>query len=267
MNNSQLFKTLWNDYSKRTPSAQKVKDLFESEGNVVANDHIAFRTFDDHRINIDALASVFITNGYEFKADYHFKKKKLYAKHFAHKTDSDAPLIFISELIISEFSSELQQIIASTINTIDFDNLSPESLIFSGRLWNKPSYSVYKRLLTESEYAAWLYVNGFCPNHFTVNVNKLDTFDSLEGVNSFLKANNFTMNASGGEIKGSSKQFLEQSSIMADKINLRFEEGDYEISSCYYEFAYRYKKGNSLFKGFIADSANKIFESTDMVLH
>ena len=87
-----------------------------------------------------------------------------------------------------------------------------------------------------------MYVNGFCSNHFTIDVNKLDTFDSLEGVNEFLKENGFIMNTSGGEIKGSSAQLLEQSSILADVVNVEFEESVKQITSCYYEFAFRYPK-------------------------
>lgn len=74
------------------------------------------------------------------------------------------------------------------------------------------------------------------------------------------------MNASGGEVKGSADLYLEQSSVLADKIEVEFEEGTYEITSCYYEFAYRYEKDGTLFRGFVANSADKIFESTDMVL-
>lgn len=264
MSTTQLFEKLWKDYSLRTPSAEKVKHLFESEGNQIINDHIAFRTFDDPRINIDALATVFINNGYVYKNDYHFTKKKLYAKHFEHKTDKTAPLIFISQLITSEFSSTLKDAVSTMLDDIDFNTLNIEDLVLSGRLWGNLNYSLYANLLKESEYAAWLYVNGFCANHFTVSVNHLDTFNDLKAVNTFLKTNGFKMNASGGEIKGNSDKFLEQSSILADKIWVEFEDGKQEITSCYYEFAYRYKQGNELFKGFIADSADKIFESTNM---
>ena len=48
---------------------------------------------------------------------------------------------------------------------------------------------------------------------------------------------------------------------------MNFEEGAKKITSCYYEFAFRHPMANGeLFKGFIASSADKIFESTDMVL-
>ncbi len=264
MTTTALFDKLWNEYVERTPSAKKVKNLFESQGNIILNDHVAFRTFDDPRVNIDVLATTFINNGYEYKNDYHFPKKKLYAKHFEHKTDKNAPLVFISELITSEFSIETQSIIKNTLDEVDFEALDAETLVFSGKLWNTPSYELYSSLLNESEYAAWLYVNGFCSNHFTINVNALDTFNDLEEVNDFLKDNGFKMNASGGEIKGSPKSLLEQSSILADKIEVDFSEGKKEITSCYYEFAYRYKEKGQLFKGFIAESADKIFESTDV---
>jgi len=267
MTTPQLFDKLWNEYVERTPSALKVKDLFTNEGNTVYNDHVAFRTFDDSRVNIDVLATSFLNNGYEYVNDYHFPKKKLYAKHFEHKTDKNAPLVFISQLITSEFSEGLQATIKNTLDQVDFNTIPAEELVFKGRLWNTPSYEVYTKLLEESEYAGWLYINGFCSNHFTVDINKLDTFNSIEDVNTFIKANGFELNASGGEIKGTEEEFLKQSSILTDKFNVEFEEGTKEITSCYYEFAYRYKQPNGeLFKGFIANSADKIFESTDMVL-
>ena len=267
MSTTELFGKLWNEYTERAPSAQKVKDLFVNEGNTIFNDHVAFRTFDDPRVNIDVLATTFLNNGYEYVNDYHFEKKKLYAKHFAHKTDKNAPLVFISQLLTSELSEDLQNTVKATLDQVDFDAIPAEELVFKGRLWNTPNFETYSTLLEESEYAGWLYINGFCSNHFTVDINKLDTFDSIEEVNEFIKANGFEMNASGGEIKGTAEEYLRQSSILADKFEVQFEEGVKEITSCYYEFAYRYELPNGeLFKGFIASSADKIFESTDMVL-
>ena len=77
--------------------------------------------------------------------------------------------------------------------------------------------------------------------------------------------NGINLNAAGGEIKGNQAEFLEQSSTLANKIKVGFVEGEFEIPSCYYEFAKRYKMPNGeLFQGFVATSANKIFESTDV---
>ncbi len=267
MNTTQIFDKLWTEYTERTPSAQKIKDLFLNKGNEVFNDHVAFRTFDDERVNIEVLAAPFIAAGYEEKGDYVFEAKKLYAKHFEHKTDSNAPRVFISQLKTKEFSEELQHTVTGLIDQLSKEDLNPSELVFKGRLWEQPSFEVYEKLQEESEYAAWLYVNGFCSNHFTVDVNKLNTFNTLQEVNEFLKQNDFKMNTSGGEIKGTPDVFLEQSSVLADRIPVDFKEGVKEITSCYYEFAFRYSMDNGeLYSGFIAKSADKIFESTDMKL-
>ena len=70
---------------------------------------------------------------------------------------------------------------------------------------------------------------------------------------------------SPGLIKGNSDVYLEQSSTMADKKDYTFIEGEYSVPSCFYEFAYRFPLDNGeLFGGFVAASANKIFESTNL---
>jgi hypothetical protein len=49
-------------------------------------------------------------------------------------------------------------------------------------------------------------------------------------------------------------------------IEVDFTEGKKEIPGCYYEFARRYPdQSGKLYSGFIAKSADKIFESTDKV--
>jgi hypothetical protein len=51
---------------------------------------------------------------------------------------------------------------------------------------------------------------------------------------------------------------------MADIVKVKFEEGIFEVPSCYYEFAQRFPDSTGkLYSGFIAKSADKIFESTN----
>ncbi len=58
---------------------------------------------------------------------------------------------------------------------------------------------------------------------------------------------------------------LEQSSTLADKVSVAFSDGELAIPSCFYEFALRYPKADGeLYTGFVAASADKIFESTDV---
>ena len=131
-----------------------------------------------------------------------------------------------------------------------------------GAPWQMITKETYDFLKTESEYAAWVATFGFIVNHFTISVTDCESFDNLEQVNSFLKENGYRINDSGGEIKGSVEQGLEQSSIMAEDISVEFDSLKYEphdIPGCYYEFALRHNG----FDGFIAGSADKIFESTD----
>jgi len=259
-----IFDKLWNIYTTQNPSVKKVYDLFKSEGEEVLNDHIAFRTFNDPRINVDVLARPFLNAGYEFKGDYQFEAKKLYAKHFEHNTDPLAPRVFISQLKVEEFSKSLQKRILETIDKIPPEILQSDELVFLGSVWGMPSFEVYRQLRDESEYAGWLYVYGFCANHFTVSINHLKKLDTLQKVNQFLKTNGFLVNDSGGEIKGTPAELLEQSSIKSEFIAIKFQEGTFEIPGCYYEFAKRYPDiDGKHYSGFIAKSADKIFESTD----
>jgi len=260
----QIFQRLWETYTAQNPAVQQVYDLFTREGERVVNDHIAFRTFDDPRINIDVLAKPFLAKGYKQKGHYHFKEKKLFARHYEHVTDKEAPRVFISELLTSQFSPFLRETVNKAIDQMAIDKMDADGLIFSGRLWEKPSFEVYNKLKEESEYAAWVYVFGFCANHFTVSVNYLNKYDSVEKVNNLLKDHGFLINDSGGEIKGTPSDLLEQSSIKSGIVNIDFMEGSFDIPGCYYEFARRYPDENGkLYSGFIAKSADKIFESTN----
>lgn len=259
-----IFNRLWNDYITQNPSAGKIHSLFLKEGESVVNDHIAFRTLDFNEINIDVLAQPFISNGYVAKGEYVFKDKHLFAKHFESEKNTSAPRIFISQLVLSECSQFIQKTLKEAYEKANPAMYSPEELIFSGSLFNPLLYEVYSRLREESEYAAWFYVFGFRANHFTVSINSLKKYNSLLSVNNLLKKNGFVLNSSGGEIKGNMADLLQQSSTIADTVKVNFLEGSFEVPCCYYEFAQRYTDSTGqLYNGFIAKSADKIFESTN----
>lgn len=267
MNKEQLLAEMWENYIAITPSALKIHQLFEAKGETIFNDHIALRTYNDPRVNISVLEKPFLEVGYEAMGEYVFVEKKLFAKHYQHKTDKSAPKIFISELKLEECSELIQNSVKEILDSCEASVFADAELILKGRVWNTLSFEVYEQLRNESEYAAWMYVYGFCANHFTVNVNALKGFETLNSVNDFLESEGFLLNASGGKIKGTPEQLLEQSSTLADKRKTLFNEGIYEIPSCYYEFALRYADNSGqLYEGFIAASADKIFESTDLKL-
>jgi len=169
METQNIFSRLWTDYTDKNPYVKKVYDLFISENENVVNDHVAFRTFDDSRVNVDVLSKIFINAGYVEKGQYQFEQKHLFAKHFEKENDSSAPRVFISELITKDFSPFLQKKVKELVDDISPKLLNSDELILSGRTWEKPSFKIYEELRKESEYAAWLYVNGFTVNHFTVS--------------------------------------------------------------------------------------------------
>ena len=70
----QIFNELWKRYTAQNPSAQAIHDLFTKEGENVINDHVAFRTFDDARMNIQILAKKFVKAGYEYKGEYNYTR-------------------------------------------------------------------------------------------------------------------------------------------------------------------------------------------------
>ena len=258
----QFLDELWREYVSTNPPALKIYQLFESSGDKVINDHIAFRTFDHAAIDVDRFGSVFESYGYTEGGDYHFKKKKLYAKHFEHP-DPTMPLIFVSQLITSEFDEHIQAIIKSLVDQLPEAFSNDLKFVYSGTPW-RLEYAEYLKLKEVSEYAAWMSAFGFRVNHFTVSINHLSNFDGIQEVNQFLKDNGYELNSAGGEIKGTAEDLLEQSSTIAYNTEVDFMDGKHIIPACYYEFAKRYQNPDGqLFRGFVTGSADKIFESTD----
>lgn len=267
MDKNQLLSKLWEQYAEITPSAKKIHTLLEEKGEKIQNDHIAIRTFNDKRVNISVLEKIFLAVGYKARGEYVFESKKLVAKHYEHMTDTSAPRIFISELELEKCSESLQNTVKKLLDDCDPNEFTHPELALNSTFWKSDSMAIYKSLLEESEYAAWMYIYGFRANHFTINVNALINFDTLEELNIFLEESGWKLNASGGKIKGTPEQLLEQSSTLADLHTVAFEEGTIAIPSCYYEFALRYAMPDgNLYQGFVASSADKIFESTDVKL-
>jgi hypothetical protein len=252
---------MWQDYIEINPLAQRISDLLTAQGETIRNDHIALRTFNHPRVNVDVIAQPFLEAGYKFGGDYQFVEKKLYAKHYEHP-DQSLPKIFISELKLEEFSPALQKTINALVDQIPAGMERQYDFVSAGRPW-KTTTAVYQELMKESDYAAWVAAFGYRPNHFTVFINNLKNFSDIKVLNDYLKQQGFKLNSSGGEVKGSQEVCLEQSSTLANNIEVSFEDGKLTIPACYYEFAKRYPlKDGKLYQGFVAASADKIFEST-----
>jgi hypothetical protein len=245
-----------------TPQAERIHHLLSERGEIIRNDHIALRTYGAPNIGIAALALPFEELGWRARDHYRFADKHLTARYWQHP-DPALPKVFISELVLAELSPAANAIIASLLAQLPAGFGERADLPYAGRPW-QVAHAEYTALLAESEYAAWVAAFGFRVNHFTVDVGALSTFPDLEALAAFLVEHGFTLNASGGIVKGSQHDRLEQASTLADTTTVTFTDATVRIPSCYYEFARRYPlPSGELFQGFVPASADKIFESTD----
>lgn len=262
MSPTAFFDSLWQDYLHYAPSAERIHALL-GRGQAIVNDHIALRTFNTPSLGLAALEPLILGMGFALGDDYRFVAKKLRARHYIHP-DPTVPKIFLSELLLEECSPALQARVQGLLEQMPAQAVQGPEFLASGRHW-EVAHADYVALLEESEYAAWLAALGFRANHFTVSVNQLPGFESVEAVNAALLEAGFALNRSGGLVKGGPEVLLAQSSTMADRVAMPFSDGTHEIPGCFYEFAWRYPMADGeLYQGFVEASADKIFESTNV---
>ncbi len=262
-----IFHGLWNDYAAITPTASQIHKMLRARGESWTNDHVAFRTWNLSPVGLESLAAPFLALGYQQTGEYDFAVKKLRARSYS-LPGQKAPRVFISELLTEEFPEIVQRTARALCEHVAAIDATGSALWHADSRWAPVDYQTYQNLLEVSEYAAWLSVYGLRANHFTVSANQLQTFGDkpLVSLNAWLQAEGFALNESGGTIKGSPGVMLEQSSTLADRIDITFADGQTTtVPSCYTEFALRHPDGSTgkLFDGFVTQSADKIFESTD----
>lgn len=257
-----LLDAMWADYTTMNPQARSVYELFRARGEDVRNDHIAFRTFGLEPVSISSLERTFVSSGYEMCGSYEFPAKRLRARHYEPPVDT-WPKIFISELKVDELQPRSRDVVRRLVAQVDGHQARRFGFCAAGRPW-RIRFEDYETLAEDSEYAAWVAAFGFRPNHFTVDVGALKTLTSIQEVNALLEHEGFVLNTSGGAVKGSPSALLEQSSVMANRIDVAFDDGARTVPGCYYEFAKRYPGPDGLrYQGFLASSADRIFESTN----
>lgn len=260
----RFFKQLWHDYVSMTPQAAVIRGAFESAGEKVVNDHVAFRTLAVEPIGLAKLEPHLLSLGYEPLEPYEFSAKKLRAFGYL-PPEPTAPRVFLSELLIDELSGDAAAILQRLAAQVDPQRVADPSVLWAGTLWEPVTLAEYETLAAESEYAAWVATIGIRPNHFTIAVNHLEQHTEVEDVLRVVEGLGYSINESGGRVKGSPEVLLEQASTLADRVEVTLADGvTHTVPSCYYEFAKRYPTSDGgLYPGFIAASADKIFESTD----
>ena len=275
-------------YRVRVPDVARICAALVEEGAIgsageIENDHIAFRSLGVPHLGIASLEKPFLNFGYTRRDSYHFAQKKLDAYWYA-PPEHRYPRIFISELRVGDLSPEAQRVLRRYTDEVQSDptddlNLEDPAAIdaFLHRpLWRTPTWSDYRTLAAESEYASWTVFNRYYLNHYTVSVHNLPPgFSTLAHFDAFLLRRGFKLNNSGGLIKTSPDGLLLQSSTVAEVGPATFANGDvHEIAGSYVEFAERrvlpqfaHLSSGELRRehrrdGFEAANADRIFEST-----
>jgi len=259
----EFFSRLFADYVGVTPNAQRIHDFVEAKFGAVTNDHVAFRTIASPRLGLQEFEAPFLSWGYRRDNAYHFPHKHLRAYGYIPEDDR-LPLVFLSELLLDEMPLLVRTWFEHALEQAN-DQLTPfPELLLGARPWEMPTFADYERLNQHSPYAAWLSVWGFRANHFTIAVHALPTRPGLRTLLNALIEHGVVMNTEGGLIQGTRADCLEQASTRAEPRRVQFSGGEtHEIPSCYYEFAERHVgHDGQLYRGFVAQSANNIFEST-----
>ena len=133
-----LFGQLWRSYLPLCPSAPAVKALLG--GDVVRNDHVAFRTFAHPRLGIAQLAAPFVAAGYVAGGHYRFEAKKLHATHFERGPGD--PKIFVSELVLEACSPALRGRVGALVESVPEAAYDVPLACDLGRVWDV-SYTEY----------------------------------------------------------------------------------------------------------------------------
>ncbi len=266
-------------YFERVPDAKRVFELMSQRGDIIKNDHIAFRSVD-----IRSLLTVFLHYDYEVQFDtsdrlpMNFPGKKLTAVWLKHPNPS-MPRIFVSEFRFDEGTESLRAVLSKyldqledPIDHLDLDDVDAVVEYLHTGNWPLPSYSDYQAMQSESEYVAWVFYNKYYLNHFTLTVNELSSFeykkeildymksakesdqslqDTMTGLktlyeshmrsfNKYLESNGFVLNKpKDNDLNISADRLLLQSSTKSNMIQGEFPDGNYEIPGSYVEFAYR----------------------------
>lgn len=258
------------------------RDVVQSQSDIV-NDHIAFRTLGVPNLGVTSFEKIFLSFGYKKMDYYYFEGKKLDAYWYAPPADH-YPRIFVSQLRVSELSQEAQDIIhkytnpitSDPVDKLDLNNGEQVAAFLQTPLWALPTSVEYEKLLSESEYAAWVIFNRYYLNHYTISIHELkDGYNTLTEFNAFLESIGVKLNTSGGKIKTSADGLLSQSSTVSALYDANFADGTtLEIAGSYVEFAERsvLPQFKALPKdqirrehrrdGFETNNADKIFEST-----
>jgi len=292
----ELFDTLWERYRGRMEYVRMYEKLIEAHKAKFVNDHIAFRTlaWGKPMLGIFMISRIFESLGYSMANCYEFPDKHFSSIHYQHP-NPQFPKLFITQLKSWELSAGARATIAKSmsvhrpalsdevlaqlstlekVSTADRAKLL-ETLVryFAELPWELPEKNAVLALDQESQFAAWVLVNGYEVNHFTVSVNShgVPTLDDVEKVQTAMVGAKIPMKK---EIEGERGSKFRQTSTEAVVVPVKVKQDGKTVeipwTYAYFEIADRPLMKNPVtgqmerFEGFLGAQATNLFDMTKL---
>jgi hypothetical protein len=211
------------------------KQILKSNLKFIGYDHIAIRSLNNKYYYSGEFINIIKQNNYKKMDDiYNFPKYNVNATWYKQNfTQNNIPRIFASwhDANLNFLPQEIENKMRKKLNL---------------------TFNEYLDIYNKNQYVAWTYLFSHDINHIAMEV------DDIEYVTEKLISRKYKFNDEGGIYKISKDKNLIQTSIMADQIELCFDDKKAFVPYSFIEFAQR--KNNR--DGFETESANKIFSST-----
>lgn len=255
---NRLFRSFY-IYKNTTPSYSAVQKLFQNQLQI---DHIAFRSIKGQG-GLDTFRHQLTNEGiYTYGGSLKFHDQPINAEWFYTEHmifSSISPRIFVSEL-------------DETCLSINSQGILNKYLINTEQIIGESGFDVnidchdYADLQNESEYAAWVLMNGNRINHTALStLSRMSIYETLDA----LEDNKFNINTDGGKIKISDDKLLKQLSLNSDLGNYVLSQESVQLPACFVELIHRGTIREGALRGFVRDgfdthNAMDIFKSTNI---
>lgn len=292
----QFIHEIWLSFQRSVPQAQLIVDNLESRGEQIIIDHFAIIDLPSKHSGIHYLTQIFSALGFIPQGHGYLPEKQ---NEFIWMVEGDAidqpldavlPQVVVADFWMDELPATVQKIVQKytahlsqlPLREIQYlsgqtflgNQLAAEKLLlmlrnhFTQRHWPLPSIQDFQTVREINELLAWVLVFGPIPNHFTLAVHLLNSFDSLKSFVDFVRDDlQLSLNCQGGEIKGHSNSGIEQSSTIGIMTPIELADGGIMLPERFMEFVWRHSDKekpavwNDYFTGFIADNANRVIEA------
>lgn len=287
---------LWEEFKSKHEDAEKIYSTLSLISNKkITFDHYALIDIPGPNTGMDNLFQVYSCLGYISQGCEKLIEKQNRFMWLAESTALgkkaiDAPpQVVISDFVLSEFPHEIANIVLKyseltpKLNIELFqklcgktflgDELAAKELIkltcsYINKDWPLLTLKEYNMVNEYNELLSWALLFGRVPNHYTININLLNVFDSLQNFVQWFQNNlSFEFNSLPTIIKGSKNEMLEQCSTKGKLQKVQLIDGEVTVPSAFIEFTWRYPlvqnpdKWEEYFTGFVSGNANHVIES------